>query len=338
MSPKRPGIRLIVRRRLIVVIPAVFMTVWSAVGQSPGYGFWDRPDSLDRTRFWTAAATGAVLYTGTIIALNDAWYKDYPRTSFHPFDDSGEWMQMDKAGHAFSAYLIADWSYGLLRWTGARRSASIWGGIGASMLVMTSLEVLDGFSSQWGFSWSDMAANTAGAGIWGLQQAIWDEQRFRLKLSAHGMAYPDDAIPGIPGGQSSLRRRTDDLFGTSFAERFLKDYNAQTIWLSGNLSAFLGPSNRCPKWLNVAVGHSAENLFGAASNTWTEGENTFSASPDAYPRYRQWFLGPDVDLSRIKTRSKPLRFILSALNVFKFPAPALIFSRENGLEFTWIAF
>src|SRR5690606_24524913 len=103
MSPKRPGIGLIVRQRLITAIPAILLMVSSVSGQSPRYGFWDRPDSLDRTRFWTAAATGAVLYTGTIIALNDAWYKDYPRTSFHTFDDSGEWLQMDKAGHAFSA-------------------------------------------------------------------------------------------------------------------------------------------------------------------------------------------------------------------------------------------
>ena len=338
MSPKRPGIGLIVRQRLITAIPAILLMVSSVSGQSPRYGFWDRPDSLDRTRFWTAATTGAVLYTGTIIALNDAWYKDYPRTSFHTFDDSGEWLQMDKAGHAFSAYTLADWSYGVLRWTGMPRRNAIWAGMGASMLFMTSLEVLDGHSSQWGFSWSDMAANTAGAGIWGLQQAVWNEQRIRLKLSAHHQDYPDDPIYGIPGGATSLRHRADDLFGVSVVERLLKDYNAQTIWLSGNISAFLSPEGRFPKWLNIAIGYGADNVFGGRSNTWMEGDNTFSLSAEEYPRYRQWYVGPDIDLSRIRTRSKPLRFFLGMLNVIKFPAPALVFSREEGVEWTWIAF
>jgi hypothetical protein len=44
-------------------------------------------------------------------------------------------------------------------------------------------------------------------------------------------------------------------------------------------------------------------------------------------RYRQWYLSPDIDFTRIKTRHKFLKAALSALNVLKFPVPALEFSK-----------
>jgi hypothetical protein len=42
----------------------------------------------------------------SVVGLNSLWYKDYPRSNFHFFNDSKEWMQMDKFGHVFSAYQI----------------------------------------------------------------------------------------------------------------------------------------------------------------------------------------------------------------------------------------
>jgi hypothetical protein len=35
-----------------------------------------------------------------------------------------------------------------------------------------------------------------------------------------------------------LNERSDELFGSSWIERMLKDYNGQTYWLSANLNHF----------------------------------------------------------------------------------------------------
>src|SRR5687768_15141332 len=43
-------------------------------------------------------------YGISLVALNNAWYKGYAKTSFHTFNDSREWLQLDKSGHAWGAY------------------------------------------------------------------------------------------------------------------------------------------------------------------------------------------------------------------------------------------
>ena len=56
----------------------------------------------DKKRIWIVVASQAALWTGSFIALNKAWYADYPKQSFHFFNDWSEWQQMDKAGHAWT--------------------------------------------------------------------------------------------------------------------------------------------------------------------------------------------------------------------------------------------
>ncbi|HMX77470.1 MAG TPA: hypothetical protein PLC62_10375, partial [Chitinophagaceae bacterium] len=55
------------------------------------------------------------------------------------------------------------------------------------------------------------------------------------------------------------------------------------------------------------------------------------------PRYRQWYLSPDIDFSRIKTKSKAVRLLFTVLNAFKFPFPSLEFSK-NGIKLNAIHF
>ena len=42
---------------------------------------------------------------------------------------------------------------------------------------MTTVEIMDGFSSAWGFSWGDEVANLSDSLLFTLQQYFWDEQR-----------------------------------------------------------------------------------------------------------------------------------------------------------------
>lgn len=316
---------------ILMLLPATRM-----MAQRDSLGFWDIPDHLDRGRFWAATGTGVVVYTGAVIGLNQLWYKDYPRTSFHFFNDIQEWQQMDKAGHMFTTYFESDWTYHVARWTGMKREASIWTGALVAVGLQTTIEVLDGFSSGWGFSMYDFAFNLGGASLWAGQQAGWNEQRLRLKVSSTHRTYPDDPIQGDPGGTTTLMKRTDDLFGTNILQSFLKDYNAQTIWLSVNIHSFLKEESTFPKWLNMAVGYGAENMFGGFENEWEMDGNTFQTSDLEYPRYRQFIFSPDIDLSKIKTKSKPLKVLLGMANIFKIPAPALVIHGKGGVNWEWI--
>jgi hypothetical protein len=306
------------------------------ISQKDTIGFWDYPPSLHEGRFFTAAGTGAVAYTGTLISLNELWYKQYPRTTFHFFNDAHEWQQMDKAGHMFTAYFEADWIYGITRWTGIKRKPAII----TSALVATGLqatvETLDGFSSKWGFSIFDFASNVGGSSMWAIQQMVWDEQRIRLKVSSTYRSYPDEVVFSNDGVPTTIRTRTNDLYGDNIFESFLKDYNAQTIWLSVNPHSFMPEENKFPRWLNIAVGYGAENMFGGFENEWEVDDQMFMLSDEKYPRYRQWYLSPDIDLSRIRTRSKPLKAILWMANIFKIPAPALEINGRGGVKWKWL--
>lgn len=313
-----------------------FMNLHSVFGQKDSLGFWDVPPTLQKDRFWTAAGTGIVVYTGVLVGVNQLWYQDYPRTSFHLFNDGAEWQQMDKAGHMFTAYFESDWAYHVARWTGMSRKSSIWTGAAVAVGLQTTFEVLDGFSSKWGFSLYDCAANVAGAGFWAFQQATWDDQRIRLKMSTTYRTYPEEVLMGMPSGTTTIRERTDDLYGTNIFQTFLKDYNAQTIWASVNIHSFLKEENHFPKWLNVAVGYGAENMFGGFENKWEEDGNTFQTDDVRYPRFRQFVLSPDIDLTKIKTKSKPLKVLLGMANIFKIPAPALVFNGKGGVKWDWL--
>ncbi len=154
----------------------------------------------------------------------------------------------------------------------------------------------------------------------------WDEQRIQFKFSFHKKFYNDP----------SLNKRSTEIFGKSEPERFLKDYNGQTYWLSANVKSFF-PKSRVPAWLSVAVGTGAEGMFGARDNIGKDklGNITF-ARPDIQ-RYRQWFLAPDIDLTKIKTKKRGVKMALNILNIFKFPLPSLEYSK-NGFRVNFIHF
>jgi uncharacterized protein YfiM (DUF2279 family) len=278
-----------------------------------------------KKRIHILAAGNLVAYTGSMTALYQIWYKDYPQTSFHFFNDNREWLQVDKAGHAYSAYVASRASMEMWRWAGLKRNQRIWIGGMSGAFYQTVIETLDGFSSEWGWSWGDFAANMFGSGLLVSQELGWDEQRISFKFSTHHKSYPS----------GELSERANQLFGKGFGERVFKDYNANTLWLSANLKSFFKQS-KLPSWLNIAVGYGAEGMYGGEENLWKD-KNGISHNRQDIQRYRQFYLSPDIDLTRIKTRSKPLKIALFVLNSFKFPAPSLELS-QGKLKGNWIHF
>jgi hypothetical protein len=247
---------------------------------------------------------------GSFLFLNQAWYNQYQRVGFHLFDDWGEWMQMDKAGHAFSTYAGSRVAADCWRWVGMDRRKAAWTASLSSMGYLSMVEILDGFSEKWGFSPGDMIFNTAGAGLFLSQELTWGEQRITMKLGYRPVDY-----------DATLKDRVNDLFGAAATERFLKDYNGQTIWLSGNIKSFI-PNAPVPAWLNLAVGHGARNMLGGRENRWEDDQGVMTDRSDIL-RYRRFFLSLDVDLSRIPVKNRFLRSAMSVINILKFPAPAL---------------
>jgi len=259
-------------------------------------------------------------YGSSLIIFNNTWYKNYPRTSFHTFNDSKEWQQVDKVGHSWAAYNTGKASAAMWRWAGlSQKKAALIGGLSGAA-YLTVIEFLDAHSSQWGWSWSDIGANITGSGLFIGQELLWKEQRLQFKFSFHHKNY----------GESQLNQRADDLFGKSWYERMLKDYNAQTYWFSANLKSFF-PKSGLPAWLNVSVGYGADGMLGGFENKWTDRSGN-SVTRFDIPRKRQFYIAPDIDFTKIKTNSKFLRTAFSFLNSFKCPAPALMIDSKGKLK------
>jgi len=263
-------------------------------------------------------STTSAFATGSLIYLNQAWYSEYNTGKFHFFDDSKEWLQMDKAGHVFSTYQASRLLMNGFEWAGYSRKKTLVVGGSVGFLYMTAIEVMDGYSEGWGFSWSDMAANTLGTALAISQQAFWKEQRLQIKYSF---------------AQSGLAQYNPSLLGKSFSSQILKDYNGQTYWLSVNPSTFLKKDSKFPRWLNVAFGYSAYGMIGGSYNAFLVQDNTGNVLK--LDRQRRYYLSLDIDLTRIKTRSKILKSIFSVINILKIPAPTVQFS-TSGLRFYYL--
>lgn len=278
------------------------------------------PSSLfSRKRLAIVASTEAVLYAGSMIGLNELWYKDYPRSSFHFFNDNDEWLQMDKVGHFTTSYYVGRIGIDLLKWTGADRKKAIWYGGMLGSFYQTTVEVLDGYSTEWGFSIGDFAANTAGSLLVIGQELAWDEQRIVLKYSFQ---------------QSNFALYRPNILGSTIYENLLKDYNGQTYWLSINLASFMKKETTFPSWLNVAVGYGANGVTGGSFNPPYIDEN---GNQLYFDRYRQYYISLDADLSKIKTKSKFLKTVFKTIGFIKIPAPALEFNK-NGVNASWLGF
>jgi hypothetical protein len=294
--------------------------------------FFSKPDTLDKKRLRGLLTVGTVSYSTAFILLYKVWYANEKLGKFQIFDDNGEWLLADKIGHTLTAHNESKWAYEAFRWTGLNKKKSIWAGMGTGMLYQTTFEMMDGFSEDWGFSWGDMIANATGCALFGVQESVWDEQRILMKVGNFPKNY--DKTPVLAYNDRTKKEeltsvynlaRSSRLYGVTYPESFFKDYNAINWWLSVSPNSFAKQS-KFPKWLNIAVGYSAENVFGAYYNL--PPTNT-----PAYPRYRQYLLSLDIDLTRIDTKNKFLKSVFKALNFVKIPAPALEYNSLGKFKF-----
>ncbi len=280
-------------------------------------------DSIDvRKRVLYTAGVEVVGYSGIMYGLNKAWYAGYPRSNFHFFNDNNEWLQMDKIGHFGSTYYLGKLGYEAIKWTGVDNKKAIWWGGTTGFAYLTIIEILDGFSSEWGASPGDLIANTSGAAMFIGQQLAWDEQRIIMKFSF------------TPSSYSKYR---PEALGISYGEQLIKDYNGQTYWLSVNPNSFglVATPSQCLKFINIAFGYSGDGMTGGSANPLV---NSAGQSIPSFNRERQYYLSLDFDLSRISVKKKWLKRTLSVVNLIKIPTPAISYQNSRGFGWHWLYF
>jgi uncharacterized protein YfiM (DUF2279 family) len=234
-----------------------------------------------------------------MIGLNSVWYSQYDKQSFRFFNDWPEWNQMDKLGHFYSSFQLTTLGSHALRWSGVSKKKSDLAGTISSFAIMSTIEILDGYSTGYGASASDLVANGIGASLFLGQNLLWEEVRFYPKYSFHRSEF----APQRPG-----------TLGNGLLEEIIKDYNGQTIWLSMDVDKFI----RFPAWINLAVGYGAESMLYARHEQNVE--------QGIYP-YRQFYFSLDFDLTAIKSRSKVVNTLIFFVNMIKLPSPTLEFSQ-----------
>ena len=308
------------KSRRIYLIVATLITLFLLGSGTELWGqaktpFFQRSDTLNKKRRTTVYVTEAALATAALVGLNELWYSQYPRSSFKSLNDNSQWMQMDKFGHMFSAYYIGKMGMDALAWAGETKKNQLIYGATLGFVFLTTIEVFDGFSQEWGFSTGDVMANALGTGMLVGQELLWEEQRIQMKFSFMTTDYA---------------KNNPDKLGATTIEQILKDYNGQTYWLSFNLRSFFKESS-IPPWLNVSLGYGANGL--------PEGSFDNSVSPPVpIESYRQLFTSVDIDLTKIRTNSDFLKTVFNVFNFVKIPAPAIEYRTNGSFRFHLLHF
>ena len=261
-------------------------------------------DTLSKKKKIILASSAVIGYTSSMVVLNGLWYSDFKRSPLHSFNDFNHWKGLDKVGHATTAFHVGFAGYHSMKWAGYSEDQSIYYGGSVGFVYLLGVELLDGTSAEWGFSWSDLGANAVGTSLFIGQQKLWEEQRFLLRFSSSQTDFP-------------VYRSA--LLGATRNEQILKDYNGQTYWLSAHVADFT-KSRKIPRWLMLSAGYGADGMLGAERNPSFDHEG--NALP-TFQRRTQFYLSLDLDLSRLVGKNKLLSGIFGAFGFLKIPAPTV---------------
>lgn len=236
-------------------------------------------------------------YSAGMFALYQTWYKNYPQSNFHWFNDKNEWLQMDKIGHSFTSYHITEQLHQQFLWSGYSNNQSLLLSSILSFSMMTGIEIFDAYSEKWGASSYDILSNFVGTFFFTGQMLIFKKQMFHIKFSF----YP-----------SSYAQKRPEALGYHLPEQIIKDYNGQTYWLSINLhNAGL---TSIPQWFELSFGYGAEGMIYATGNL---------------NQYRQYYFSFDINPNYLKFRNKWIKAIFIPFKIIKFPFPTLEYSQRN---------
>jgi hypothetical protein len=257
-------------------------------------------------KLWWVIGSIALLYSAIVWALGSAWYSDQMVWPFHFFNDLPEWKQLDKFAHVFWTFHVCAMASRMLRWGGSEQHLPI--GTAVGFLIVSSIEILDGFSIGYGASPFDLIANFIGSILFFTQTKIWQRIKIFPKFSFHFTSF------------AVLR---PSLLGDGLFQEILKDYNGQTFWYSWS------PEKKWwPSFLSIAIGVGAEGMI--------YGRDVENELHNFSP-YRKFFLSVDLNPNHFSSKGKWWQIAFYPLTIFKCPAPAIEFSTQ-GIRFHWFYF
>jgi len=260
------------------------------------------------------------IYVLGLLWLSSIWYNSF--TTFHFFDDLFEWEYLDKLGHFFTSFQLGLYFYKTFghqqnldpslrkRWI-----------CFAGFVLLLPIEILDGFSLNYGASPADLVANALG-GIF-----CYGYVSYRIFSSAS---------PKFSFHATALSVIRPELLGSSFVQQIAKDYNGQTYWLSVDINGMFNTS-LLPKWLTLAVGYGAEGLLGGHDNVWQTGSGETKDYSNVM-RTKRIFLSFDLNASVLREKNKLLNYLFTPFVLLKFPAPTIEINFERGIIFHLIYF
>lgn len=243
----------------------------------------------------------ALLYGGSYAALvgaaqiyqYQAFWAD--RGSFRIIDDGDLALDADKGGHIFAGYFMSKLSTDVLLTAGMSEDLATIGGGLMGLGYQFFVEVQDGYGKLWGFSPSDMLANSIGAGLHIAQRYVPGMKYVKMKAEL----YPAPLI----GEKTRVGAASP-----------IDDYSAWTWWLSLDVHGILPEEAKpyWPSWLNLSFGYAARNLG------WEDEQS------------RRFIISLDYDLEKILPDGAPFwNWIRQYLNILKLPAPAIEFGVLN---------
>jgi len=303
------------RKAIYILIILLF---FSFKGKSQGVTDSVTKQPINKKILTSALLTESAVYVAGMSYLQFVWYKDSELVPFEVYDDSKGYLQIDKCGHAFAAYGESYVAYNWLRKAGMSRNKALLYGGTMGLIMQTPIEVFDGIYEGWGFSWSDMIANTAGCALLIGQELLFNEQVARFKMSY---------------SRSQISREAYGYLGENALEGFFYDYNSHSFWLSMNANK-LFRKDILPPWLNIAAGYSANGMLGEFSNRrYYNGMKL----PE-YDRTRQFLFSLDIDWEKIPTHSKLLKAVFHGLNFIKIPFPTIEINSLGEFRGYWLYF
>jgi hypothetical protein len=257
----------------------------------------------------------AGLFTAQHLAQAQTIWAD--KSEFKFLEDGNYALYLDKPGHVFSSYYASYFFSDAFLAAGVGFESSMLAGGLMGFGYTLYIEILDGYGANWGFSTTDMIANTLGSGLYIAQAYVPELSSLQLKFSYW---------PGEWHGERS--RQPHDFF--------VDDYSSQTFYLSLNLHDVLPESARdfWPDWLNVAMGYAARNLCDGADPTLDCSYSTYSMDSDQYGGavygQRRFVFALDYDLQRLIPEGPPwINWLVQTANFVKWPAPAVEYSIEE---------
>lgn len=240
--------------------------------------------SIPKLALVGGVTAGGFIYGHAI--QSDLWWKG-EKSDFHinTHSDYTYALNADKAGHFYFPYLATNIYEQAFRWTGMDSASSLYTAAALALSYQTYIEIRDGFSKEWGFSWGDAAANTLGAGFPVAQYHVPVLKNFTFKTSF----FPSEKFK-------------------AGSNRFIfDDYESSYYWLSFKTHKILPAQVQefYPAWLDFALGYSVKNL------DYKGGGNG------------EIYLSLDWNLEELPGNSPFLRFLKHNLNFYHFPAPAV---------------